>query len=273
MSKHNTLERKLLARSFSSQERIEELLTTRYSLSGGIKPSILFKPQDDNTKPKGLLAKETTSTIGKDRKVSTRNEMKAYIKQTLDNQRKLVRKIQAYNKAKTAKSQPFPIDSLLDKYSIPKFEEFANMNNLWQSYMQDLLFTNGQIPVLTPMLPKLAAADYHGCLLTVIQARNTKLVGIRGIVVWDTQHSFILCVPRNQDSKEWNEHQTEFSPSEQVGGFKAISKNGTLFGFDVLSPKDDEECIGFTIIGSRFEFRSVDRSGKKFKSHKVDDIQ
>lgn len=272
MSKQNALERRLLTRSFDSQEKIEELLSTRYCLSGGIKPSILFKPQHENVKPTGLLKQETTSTISKERKISTRNDMRLYIKNTLSNQRKLVKKIQNYNRNKNNKSKPFPLDTLLKKYSIPRFEDFSTMNSLWQSYMQDLLFTNGQIPTLTPMLPKLAAADYHGCLLTVIQARNTNLVGIRGIVVWDTQHSFILCVPRNEDAKEWNEDKREYPANEQVGGFKAIPKKGTLFGFDIISPNDDEDCIGFTILGSRFEFRSIDRSGKKFKSHKVDDI-
>lgn len=276
MSKHNVLERRLLSRSFDSHERIEELLTTRYGLSGGLKPSIVFKKQETNVKSKGLLAKDSVDLITKNRKVDTRNEMKAYIKKTLSSQKKLIKKIVAHNKkVKDMKSNPFPLTKFLDRYSIPKFEDFATMNRLWQGYMQDLLFTNGQVPPILPMLPKLAAADYHGCLLTVIQSRNTTLVGIRGIVVWDTQHSFILCVPRNEDAKEWNEDLKEFSANDQVGGFKAVPKKGTLFGFDVILPskdEDDDECIGFTIIGSRFEFRSTDRLGKKFKSHKVDDL-
>lgn len=275
MSKHNVLERRLLSRSFDSHERVEELLTTRYGLSGGLKPSIVFKKQETIVRPKGLFSKEVSNLITNERKVDTRNEMKSYIKKTLLNQRKLVKKVLVYNKkVKDPKLKPFPISKFLDRYSIPRFEQFSNMSRLWQSYMQDLLFTNGQVPPIQPMLPKLAAADYHGCLLTVLQSKNTTLVGIRGIVVWDTQHSFILCVPRNEDAKEWNQNSNDFSVTDQVGGLKAVPKKGTLFGFDVIVPsKDEDECIGFTIIGSRFEFRSTDRLGKKFKSHKVDDLQ
>lgn len=287
MNRNNVLERHLLTRCYSSEARIEELLSTRYSITGDQRPSLLLMPtgQDvENNKTKALLHQErpkTSDEAHKTKKYNTRIELKNYIKNTLNNQQKVIKKIQAYNRLskQNGKKKPFPILKLLEHYSIPMYEEFIPISNLWQDYMQNLLFpsANNKLPSLISILPKLSSADYHGCLLTVLKSTNRLLVGVRGIVVWDTQHSFILCVPRTKDSKEWNENKEDFTPSEQIGGLRIIPKKGCLFGFDVILPsnegeEDEDECMGFTVIGSRFEFRSVDRSGKKFKNHNVDDI-
>ncbi|KAK6463896.1 Rof/RNase P-like protein [Scheffersomyces coipomensis] len=297
MNRTNALERHLLTRCYNSDNQIEELLKTRYSLTGDQKPVIHFTQYKGQAKTKSLLHSEpntSTGIITRERKVNTRKDLQVYIKQTLDNQKKVIKKIQAHNRKKTSDSNPFPLSKFIKLFSIPQYEEFIGLNNLWQNYMQDLLFVNNNnnanndkskplhIPSMTTLLPKLSTADYNGCLLTVIQSKNSNLVGLRGIVVWDSQHSFIICVPSKEDSKEWNETKDDFSPSEMLGGFRAVPKQKSLFAFDVILPKqstnsnDDEdeedECVGFTMIGSRFEFRAVDRSGKKFKSHSVDGI-
>ena len=101
-------------------------------------------------------------------------------------------------------------------------------------------------------------------------------------------------MPRGRDYKEWTpkvennaDLAKQLDPAALVGGLKVIPKQYTLFGFDVVLPKkepsqdgemevDNEsqevESIGFTLIGSRFEIRSVERSAKKFKNHAVDDL-
>lgn len=285
MNKNNSLERHLLTRCFSSDAKIEELLSTRYSNLGDQKPVLVLMPTGrENAKEKSLFHSERKNGFGdnvnKERIISTRQQLKLYVKETTKRQKRLIKKLQLYSRTKTDKSKPFPIELLIKHYSIPKFEDFIGLNTLWQKYMQDLLFSNDKIPNLTTLLPKLASADFVGCMLTVIRSANNNLVGTRGIVIWDAQHSFILCVPRMEDSKEWKEKSSSFSPSEQVGGLKIIPKSKCLFSFEVILPssgKDssastDEECIGFTIIGSRFELRSIDRSGRKFKNHKVEDI-
>ncbi|KAK6458123.1 rRNA and tRNA processing [Scheffersomyces xylosifermentans] len=296
MDRKNILEKHLLSRCYDSEGIISELLETRYSHGGDQKPILIFRSRgsSENDGKKSLLHRETTTksqSVSVERRKTARVELRNYIKQTTTNQKKLVKKVQAYNRTKTSHSKPFPIDSMLIHYKIPRYEDFSNLGGLWQKYMQDLLFPNGVVPTLGTILPKLSSADYTGCLLTVIQSKNTNLIGVRGFVVCDAQFSFILCVPRNEDSKEWNESKTNFSPSEMIGGFRMVSKKGTLFAFDVILPKnvenegntekneneedddeEEEECIGFTLIGSRFEFRSVDRSGKKFKGHTADDI-
>ncbi|KAI5965996.1 POP4 [Candida margitis] len=304
MTSTNELEKRLLTRCYNSNEEILNILETRYSTEGEQKPTILFKHVKKPTKNnrKSILLKPSSDDkIPSSRKRSTRNELKQYITSTITNQRKLIKKIRAYKRA----NQPFSIEPLIKQYDIPKFEDFIKMNDLWQSYIQDLLGLDTNTPLNTSvMLPKLVNADFNGCLLTVLQSRNNNVVGTRGIVVWDCQHSFIMVVPRGEDYKEWTsaaandkEVTKELDPAAFVGGMKIIPKQYTLFGFDVVLPSekkhdnnerdievdddddddDDEsqegvESIGFTLIGSRFEIRSVERSAKKFKNHAVDDL-
>lgn len=270
------LEKHLLSRCYDSQSKIVELLQDRYSVTGSQKSTILFKNiVTDTKKPRSLLHQENTqpTKITQERKKTTRQVLREYISGTLNNQRKLIKKIQSHNRKNTTGHQPFPIHQYLQKYKSPNFDDFFQMNKLWQKYAQDLIFQNGNLmQSLSSILPRLTAADFNGCLLTVLQSRNTNVIGTRGIVVWDAQHSFILVVPRNEDSKEWNEEKSRFSPSEMVGGLKVIPKKHTMFGFDIIDPRNENDCYGFTIVGSRFEIRSVERSGKKFKNHSVDDI-
>ena len=317
MNRNNELEKHILSRSYESSTKIAQLLETRYSITGGQKPIILFKQVGepiDKQANLGKLAllderKDKLKIIGQNRIRNTRLELRSYIQQTLTSQRRLVKKIQLHHRTSTKFTKKFPIEKNLVKYEIPQFEDFVPLSEMWQQYMQNLLFparTQGEKSKdegkseqlaeknlqstqknekltqksqqfdsdsldYSQLLPKLASADFNGCIVTVIQSKNTLLVGVRGIIVWDTQHSFIVVVPRDEDSREWNQDKNTFSPTETVGGFRMIPKKGSLFSFDVVLP-GDEECVGFTMVGSRFEFRSVDRSGKKFKSHNVDDL-
>ena len=282
MNRKDPLERHLLTRCYDSESRIQELLSSRYSVSGDQKPSLVLLPTgmaSDSNQP-SLNTRLKTRSMDAIRKQKTRYVVRDYVKTTLNNQKKLVKKIQAHNRryknVDEAKRKTFPIKKMIEKYSIPQYSDFVAMNNMWQDYIQTLLFPNpdsSTLPGIGTMLPKLATADYHGCLLTVIDSSNKLLKGVRGIVVLDTQHTFILVVPQNEDAKDGNDHKTSFSPTEQVGGLRAIAKKGSLFGFDALIPKDnEEECLGFTIAGTRFEFRSPDRAARKFKNHKVNDL-
>ena len=288
MNKNREIETRLLSRCYSSDEKILEILSSRYSITGEQKPILTLLPtgeeqHEDKQKP-SLLNLQRKKESSEQKRIANRNtrvELKHYIKSTLNKQKRLIKKIQKYNRdnRREKKSKPFPIDRLLRYYDIPVYEDFIPLNNLWQEYMQNLLFSQyastKNIPSLSALLPKLVSADYTGCLLTVIRSVNNNLVGLRGIVVWDTQHSFIICTPRDEDSREWNKDGGEFTPSEQMGGLRVIPKKKTIFEFDVILPSGDdngEECIGFSIIGSKFEFRSADRSNRKFKSHSVDTI-
>ena len=302
MTSTNELEKRLLTRCYDSNEEILNILSTRYSTEGEQRPTILFKHVKKPTKNdnrKSILLTTTDDKIPSSRKRSTRNELKQYINTTISNQRKLIKKVRGYKRTK----QPFSVEPMINQYNIPKFEDFVAMNDMWQTYIQDLLGLNETKSLNSSvMLPKLVNADFNGCLLTVLQSRNNEVVGARGIVVWDCQHSFIMVVPRGLDYKEWTslvdgnnaEILQKLDPAALIGGLKVIPKQYTLFGFDVVLPRkqgdskdgemevesdeikqeedQDIESIGFTLIGSRFEIRSVERSAKKFKNHAVDDL-
>lgn len=292
MNRNNSLEKHILTRCYSSEARIQELLASRYSLTGEQKPTLVLLPtgSDADTKVHSLL--HTEQIEGADdkmrhtRRANTRIELKEFIQATMKNQKKVIKKIQAYNReARSRSKKPFPVEKLLHHYKIPMFEEFLLLNDLWQKYIQDLILSGdnkSEFPPPSSVLPKLASADFNGCYMTVLHSRNQKVVGVEGIVVWDTQHAFILCVPR-KDANSEADSDVPVSPSQMVGGLRIIAKKHTIFAFDVIvperkkldNPQDTElsdYCVGFSIVGSRFEFRSVDRSGKKFKNHNVGNI-
>lgn len=267
MDRDLTLEKHLLSRSYTSDAKILELLENRYSITGGQKPFIPLIPHEqeviykDEKKEVASITKNTDAKPTAARKANARNNMRAYIKTTMANQKKAGKKLQAFQRKNP--SAPLRVNSLLKQYSIPKYSDYLQLNTLWSLYILDLVFGDQKNPNLNMVLPKLSTADYNGSHLTVLESTNRHNVGISGIVLYDAQHFFILVVPQVTES------ETTISPAEAVGGIRMISKKGTLFGFDVNM---GEESVGFTILGSRFELRAVDRSAKKFKSHDVTDI-
>lgn len=265
MDRDTTLERHLLSRSYDSESRIVKILEERYSIFGGQKPYIPLMPTEGEAgtekEAKRPLLKNDGTRPTLRRKKSTRAELKRYIKATLANQKRAVRKLQS--------DRRLLVNRLLAKYQIPLYEDYVSLHQLWNKYMRDLLFSENKTPNLNMVLPKLSTADYNGCLVRVLESRNRNMVGIEGIVVYDAQHSFIVVVKPNTD----REDGPSVSPAEKVGGLRILAKRGLLFGFDVVCEDGENATVmGFTIMGSRFEHRSTDRSGRKFKAHNVEDI-
>lgn len=270
------LEKHILSRCFEDDEKIEELLATRYNFTGTQKPSLVLLPTtgEDQEKQKSLLHKETIrDEQHNQRRINTRLEIREYLKNTKKEQMKLQKKIQDYNKLSQKKTKrQFPLHKLLTLHKIPMYEDFLPLYKLWMEYIQSLVFPGlnspqDRIPGKQVILSKLATAEYNGCLMTVLDSRNPQLIGLRGIVVYDTQYSFIICVPRDESE--------DASPAKQVGGLRFIPKKYSLFTFDVILPyktEQESECLSFTLIGSRIDMRAVDRSTKKFKNHNVEDI-
>ncbi|GEQ72904.1 hypothetical protein JCM33374_g6592 [Metschnikowia sp. JCM 33374] len=266
MDRNLALENHLLTRCYSSQAEITTLLETRYITSEAGVPHLVLLPTSgpEGVKPaKGArtdLAKNVAIKPSQVRKLNTRRAMKSYIKTTLASQKKVVARVQAARN----KSQPLDIDALVDKYNIPTFDSYLRLHGLWQQYIQDLLFGEQKTASLPMLLPRLSTADFNGCWLRVIDAKDGNLIGLQGIVMYDSQHSFMMVVPQVKSSNH------VISPAQRVGGLRVVSKRGTMFSFDV--DVNENETVAFTIIGSRFELRAVDRAAKKFKSHGVEDI-
>ncbi|AGO10900.1 AaceriAFR610Wp [[Ashbya] aceris (nom. inval.)] len=147
----------------------------------------------------------------------------------------------------------------LDIYSsLPRYEQYEPMyTTLWSSYMRELLnLDDGKAkakPTEQAALQKLSMADYNGSLLVVSKSRNANMVGLKGIVIWDAQKSFVIvCKGRLTDT------------------LKLLPKKGSVFTFEV--PVEGSEPLQYSIIGDRFNFRSADRAGRKFKSRCCDDL-
>jgi len=136
---------------------------------------------------------------------------------------------------------------------------------MWLPYIKEVLRISDRKSLETinmqNSLLKLSIADYNGCLLKVVKSSNKTTVNTEGIVLWDAQKSFIILVKQADD----------------FDALKIIPKKGSLFEISIplnMSGDDghDTDNVIFNIVGDRFQYRSSDRSGKKFKNRRVDDM-
>lgn len=200
------------------------------------------------------------------------------------------------------------------KYKIPMIQQFQQLNELWEGYMRELLFTSPDeantqrtnvgcmtLQYKLGLAGKLASADYHGARLKVVSAHNPSLVGTEGIVIWEAKSSFVMVVSQKDCTLD------NATIREKIGGLRIIEKRGSVFTFDVRinapgsdTARNDEggaandcgkvnmkmmnknqekenlnaqhETMTFEIVGSRFLYRTAERSGKKFKSRSIEDL-
>ncbi|GJN90275.1 hypothetical protein Rhopal_003277-T1 [Rhodotorula paludigena] len=96
---------------------------------------------------------------------------------------------------------------------------------------------------------KLVKAEFVGCLLSVKRAKNPSLVGLKGIVLQETQGTFKLVTPQSQ--------------------VKVVAKQGTVFNIVLplfsaapASPRD----LSLDLYGDSFAYRPADRVNKKWKA-------
>ncbi|KAH3899239.1 RNase P/RNase MRP complex subunit SCDLUD_004672 [Saccharomycodes ludwigii] len=147
--------------------------------------------------------------------------------------------------------------------------------NLWLPYIKELLRITDKRSLeklnVNVCLQKLSIADYNGSYLKVIKTKNRSVSGIGGIVLWEAQKSFIM-----------------LCEGKLIDEIKIIPKDGTVFEICLPLDKtpsnkhteqerneedvDDNSSVVFSIIGDRFKYRSSDRSGRKFKSKRCDDL-
>lgn len=185
------------------------------------------------------------------------------------NAREARRKAREDKKRRRKALKPKPLTSTqrrrLGLYDITKegrrYETFAPLNKLWIGYMRELLgnelYTGGQSAAA-----KLSAADYHGAEIDVVRSACPSRVGIRGIVVKDSKFAFEIITRKN--------------------AIKLVPKEKTMFRFQVPAenkpqapPVDQQDApsyFAFEIHGDQFQYRSGDRSNKKFKAHYLKDI-
>lgn len=81
--------------------------------------------------------------------------------------------------------------------SLPTYEKYLPMHEkLWVGYMKEILnipanlSNSSKLSINgTTAMMKLSMADYNGSILNVSKSRNKNLIGIQGIVIWDSQKS------------------------------------------------------------------------------------
>lgn len=136
---------------------------------------------------------------------------------------------------------------------------------LWVPYIQQVLKIDINKPYretlnqlnLQVCLLKLVISDFNGCKIKIIKSENNSLLGKEGIVIWDSQKSFIM-ICKNANSS-----------FDQI---QIIPKKRSIFEIRVPISCDQQDETVFHIIGDRFQHRSSDRVGKKFKNKNVKDL-
>jgi len=145
--------------------------------------------------------------------------------------------------------------SKLDKDGL-RFETFKKLHYLWLDYMREIIdfgkietsetaidtgaAYGGRMPaVLDENLQlKICRADMHGCLMKVTRALNSCLIGIQGIVVMETRHTFQIIDKKNI--------------------LRNVPKSGTCFTFVI-------DGLLITISGSSFVMKPHERAVRKWK--------
>lgn len=265
MDRKYPLESLILSRSYENSSKINELLEQRYATND--KTAILLRPTEgEREKERTLLSQIKNSKIQyqkEKKKDQTKVVFKKYIRKSVYLQKKLKQRLRT--------SKIDDVTKLKEYAKIPHYEDFLKLNELWIGYMQDLLqldLEKKDKVNTNQMLTKLSSADYNGCFLRVLRSKNEDIVGKHGIVIYDSKNFFIIVEPRDEKDPK------------SIGGLKMIEKKGTVFSFVIplydIHNEDiddnDDNYLEFSIIGSRFQFRAPDRSGKKFKSRNVDDL-
>ena len=165
---------------------------------------------------------------------------------------------------------------------------------MWVAYMQEVLSLQlpsdkNNIVTATSHGSLLASADYHGAEVEVVRSGCADRVGLKGIVVRDTQFTFVIVNTKDEVKSGFlpqPRHKLEsfilaFYLDRIADASLAIPKKDTNFRFEIPLPSgvddgrvdlrdDDVDSLKprnfvFELHGNHFEFRPADRAVRKFK--------
>ena len=127
-----------------------------------------------------------------------------------------------------------------------QFKDYEPLHILWQGYISDLLRLDGSTAAAdTGIQIKLSKADFHGARLSVVRSKCPSLVGAGGIVVKETENTFVMITLADR--------------------LITIPKAHSVF----LMSAGPLQC---TIYGDHFCFRASERVVRKFKSKMTIDL-
>eukprot|EP00741_Cyanophora_paradoxa_P003086 tig00000663_g2995.t1 len=124
------------------------------------------------------------------------------------------------------------------------YELYVPLHHLWTKYIGDVL---GPGPPSGPQaLNSLLKADFHGCRMRVVKSKCPSLVGIEGIMLQETEHTFRIITPADR--------------------IAVVPKVASVFAVR-LSPTHEA-----LLYGVHLRHRTAERSVKKFKNKVTVDL-
>jgi ribonuclease P protein subunit POP4 len=127
----------------------------------------------------------------------------------------------------------------LDRKAEIQYDKYLPLHELWKQYIYDLFLESNFESMTTS--DTLLKADFHGCILSVIQSKVPSLVGTEGIVIQETENTFNILTQKNK--------------------LKLIPKQGSIFSCNL----EIEKTFTVTIYGDNFCYRAAERAARKFK--------
>ena len=69
------------------------------------------------------------------------------------------------------------------------YKSYTFMNELWKQYITELL---KDVTSNEEILQRILTADYHGCFIRIVKAKNSSLIGKEGIIIQETKNMFVI---------------------------------------------------------------------------------
>ncbi|KAE9396071.1 RNase P subunit p29-like protein [Gymnopus androsaceus JB14] len=138
-----------------------------------------------------------------------------------------------------------------------KFDLFVPLHHLWIGYMSELMMLNGTEPPSSASIhPKLLKADFSGSFVSVQTSKNPSLVGIQGIVIHESENTFVIIT---------RENKTKVLPKQNAIFTLCVPAYSISDSLSAASTILDIPHLAFTLYGNQFRFRASERAGRKFK--------
>ncbi|KAL8601082.1 hypothetical protein ACOMHN_040783 [Nucella lapillus] len=139
----------------------------------------------------------------------------------------------------------------LKVFSIPKdnqsYSQQLVLHDAWKQYMEELIPSDRPLSAgeAQNASQKILKAELQGSILTVQRSKCPSYVGLTGIVVQETRHTFVLVTPGD--------------------AVKSVPKMNSVFALELSGHV-------FTIHGNHFKVKAGERSSRKFKSKPSTDL-
>uniref|UniRef100_A0A1I8ETY5 Ribonuclease P protein subunit p29 n=1 Tax=Wuchereria bancrofti TaxID=6293 RepID=A0A1I8ETY5_WUCBA len=133
-----------------------------------------------------------------------------------------------------------PIESFIKRRTVKsdmkslKYSQFEPLYELWCDYFSTLVNgSNGQLDA------RMLKADYHGCLLMIVEAANPAQVGICGIVTRETRQTFMLITKQDRFYSKARYYISICTGRQNISFVRECVQISTI----IASKKDIEESL------------------------------